>query len=151
MRKDMVSQQKNLALNSEKRISNYHTQTFWILLAAFTISLCYEVYRDTVMAGATSFDAFNPALAIFYVACFGMTFLVRVNRRWISWAMLFFTLGLIAVGMFYYDPEILPARHPGYVDWFESVVYLGLLFIAAFLCLQEVCGRTLIPGAQPAS
>jgi hypothetical protein len=117
----------------------------------FTLSLAYEVYRDTVMAGATSFDAFNPALAIFYVACFGMTFLARINRRSISWLMLLFTLGLIAVGMFYYDPEILPARHPGYVDWFESVVYLGLLFIAAFLCLQEVCGRTLIPGERSAS
>ena len=46
-------------------------------------------------------------------------------------------------------PEILPARHPGYVDWFESVAYLGLLFIAAFLCWQEVRGRTLIPGEEP--
>ena len=148
----MVSQQKSLAANSDKkRISAYSTQTFWILLATFTLSLGYEVYRDTVMAGATAFDAFNPALAIFYVVCFGMTLLTRVNQRWVSWVMLLFTLGLIAVGMFYYDPEILPARHPGYVDWFESVVYLGLLFIAAFLCLQEVCGRTLIPGEQPAS
>ena len=143
----MISQQKSLpANNDKKRISTYSTQTFWILLATFTLSLGYEVYRDTVMAGATSFDAFNPALAIFYLACFGMTFLVRLNRSWTSWLMLFFTLGLIAVGMFYYDPEILPARHPGYVDWFESVAYLGLLFIAAFLCLQEVRGRMLIPG-----
>lgn len=148
----MVSQQKSLAANSDKkRISTYSTQTFWILLATFTLSLGYEVYRDTVMAGATAFDAFNPALAIFYAVCFGMTLLTRVNQRWVSWVMLLFTLGLIAVGMFYYDPEILPARHPGYADWFESVVYLGLLFIAAFLCLQEVCGRTLIPGEQPAS
>ena len=148
----MVSQQKSLAANSvKKRISTYSTQTFWILLATFTLSLGYEVYRDTVMAGATAFDAFNPALAIFYVVCFGMTLLTRVNQRWVSWVMLLFTLGLIAVGMFYYDPEILPARHPGYVDWFESVVYLGLLFIAAFLCLQEACGHTLIPGEHPAS
>jgi hypothetical protein len=139
----MISKEKNLAANGneKERITNYHSQVFLVLLATFTLSLCYEVYRDTVMAGVTSFDAFNPMLAVFYVACFGMTFLARVQRRWISWLMLLFTLGLIAVGIFYYDPVILPARHPGYIDWFESVAYLGLLFIAAFLCLQELWGR----------
>jgi hypothetical protein len=61
-RKEMIFQEKNLAANS------YHMQAFWILLATFTLSLAYEVYRDTAMAGVTSFDAFNPTLAIFYSA-----------------------------------------------------------------------------------
>jgi hypothetical protein len=93
----MIFQEKNLAANSDKtrRISSYHMQAFWILLATFTLSLAYEVYRDTAMAGVTSFDAFNPTLAIFYAACFGMTFLVRVNRRWTWWLVLLFTLGLM--------------------------------------------------------
>jgi hypothetical protein len=55
------------------------------------------------------------------------------------------------MGTFYYDPIILPARHPGLIDWVESVAYLGLLFIAAFLCLQQLRGRVLVPAEYPPS
>jgi hypothetical protein len=146
-RKDPAPKEMNLPGNDDgkRKISNYHIQTFWALVATFTLSLSYEVYRDIAKAGVSSFDAFNSALAIFYLVCFGMTFLVRTNQRWAWWCMLLFTLGLIALGTFYYDPVILPARHPGPIDWFESVAYLGLLFIAAFLCLQQLRGRMLVP------
>jgi hypothetical protein len=137
--------------NNKKRISRYHIQVFWILLTTFTLSLSYEVYRDIAKAGVSSFDTFNPALAIFYLIGFGMAVLVRTNQRWTWWLALLYTLGLIAVGTFYYDPIILPARHPGLPDWFESVAYLGLLFIAVFLCLQQLRGSMLVPGEHPSS
>ena len=132
-------------VDQKKRISRYHIQVFWILLTAFILSLGYEVYRATVKAGVSSFDAFNLSTAIFYLICFGMTFLLRINKLWFWWLILLFTLGLIAIGIFYYDPVILPARHPELIDWFESVTYLGLLFIATYLCLQRLRERILIP------
>ncbi len=128
-----------------KRISRHHIQVFWVLLTTFTLSLGYEVYRATAKAGVSSFDAFNPTMAIFYLVCFAMTFLVRINKRWFWWLILLFTVGLIAIGIFYYDPIILPARHPELIDWFESATYLGLLFIATFLCQLRLRERVLIP------
>lgn len=129
----------------KKRNSRYHIQVFWILLTAFILSLGYEVYRATVKAEVSSFDVFTPTTAIFYLICFGMTMLVRINKLWFWWLILLFTLGLIAIGIFYYDPVILPARHPEFIDWFESVTYLGLLFIATYLCLQRLRESVLIP------
>lgn len=142
----------DLAGNTDtKRISRYHLQAFWILLTTFTLSLGYEVYRDIARAGVSSFDTFHPALVLFYLISFGMTVLVRTNRRWAWWLVLLFTLGLIALGTFYYDPVILPARHPGLLDWFESVAYLGLLCIANYLCIQQLRGTILVPGEHPSS
>ena len=151
-RNGRTPEEMDLAVNKDKkRISRYHIQAFWILLTTFTLSLGYEVYRDIAKAGVSSFDTFNPALVIFYLIGFGMTVLVRTNQRWAWWLVLLFTLGLIALGTFYYDPVILPARHPGPLDWFESVAYLGLLFIATFLCLQQLRGHMLVPGEHPSS
>ena len=147
-----TSEEMDLSVNNDKkRISRYHIQAFWILLTTFTLSLGYEVYREISKASVSSFDTFNPALVIFYLLGFGMTVLVRTNQRWAWWLVLLFTLGLIALGTFYYDPVILPARHPGPLDWFESVAYLGLLFIATFLCLQQLRGHMLVPGEHPFS
>ena len=79
--------------NGKKRISSYHIQVFWILLTTFTLSLSYEVYRDIAKAGVSSFDTFNPALALFYLIGFGMTMLVRTNRRWVWWLELLYRSG----------------------------------------------------------
>lgn len=134
-----------LRRNDRKRTSSYATQVFWILLAALTLYLSYELYRDIIQATISSFDTFTPALATFYLVGFGMSVLVRSNRRWVWWPVLLYTLGLLALGTFYYNPNILLARHPGLIDWFESVAYLGLLSIAAFLCIQHLRGNMLIP------
>ena len=151
-RSGRTPQERDLSVNTDnKRISRYHIQAFWILLTTFTLSLGYEVYRDIAKAGVSPFDTFNPALALFYLIGFGMTVLVRTNQRWAWWLVLLFTLGLIALGTFYYDPVILPARHPGPLDWFEGVAYLGLLCIATFLCLQQLRGTILVPGKHPSS
>lgn len=127
-------------------ISRYHIQAFWTLLVTFTISSGYEVYRGVSGTGIASFDTVNAVLFIYYLVGFGMAVLVRTNQRWAWWLVLLLTLALIAVGTFYYDPIILPARHPDALDWFESVAYLGLLFIAASLCVQQLRGRVLVPG-----
>ncbi|MFI7744761.1 hypothetical protein [Kocuria rhizosphaericola] len=45
--------------------------------------------------------------------------------------------------MFYYNPKIMVERKPGIIDWFEGLVYTGLLFVAAAFLLPEVLGLTL--------
>ena len=138
-----------LGSTDKQRISRYHIQAFWVLLVTFTLSLGYEVYRGMTRTGVASFDTFNAVLVIFYLVGFGMAVLVRTNHRWAWWLVLLLTLALIAIGTFYYDPTILPVRHPGPLDWFESVAYLGLLFIAAYLCVQQLRRRILVPDKNP--
>lgn len=128
-----------------KRISRYHRQAFWFLLTALSLSLGYELYRVIAKAGVSSYDTFNPALLLFYLMGFGMAALIRSNRRWAWWLVLLFTLVLIAMGTFYYDPIVLLARHPDLIDWCESGAYLGLLWVIAFLSVQQLRGRILLP------
>ncbi|GAB2651110.1 hypothetical protein GCM10009743_28980 [Kribbella swartbergensis] len=49
------------------------------------------------------------------------------------------------VSILFYNPKILPARRPGVVDWFEDLVFTGLVFLAAALLLHQVLGLTLEP------
>jgi hypothetical protein len=50
---------------------------------------------------------------------------------------------MILVSIFYYNPRILLERQPGVIDWFEDLVFTGLLFVAAVLLAYEVAGMTL--------
>lgn len=50
---------------------------------------------------------------------------------------------MIATSIFYYNPTIMIERQPGRLDWFEDLVFTGLLFVAAFLLYYEVMGYTL--------
>ena len=116
-----------------------HLQAFWILIATFTLSLGYEaIYRYIVKAGVSAFDAWSFSEIVFYLVGFGMTFLVLIKRVWVWWIELLFLLVLIAIAIFYYDPVMLLARHPGLIDWMEDTVYTGLLFVVAFLCLGNL-------------
>lgn len=56
---------------------------------------------------------------------------------------LIFSILLILVSVFYYNPKIMVERRPGIIDWFEGLVYTGLLFVAAAFLLLEVLGLTL--------
>ncbi len=120
-----------------------HLQAFWILIATFTLSFVYEaIYRYIVKAGVSAFDAWSFSEIVFYLVGFGMTFLVLVKRFWVWWIELLFLLGLIAIAIFYYDPVMLLARHPGLIDWMEDTVYTGLLFVVAFICLGNLRSRS---------
>lgn len=53
-------------------------------------------------------------------------------------AMTMETFKLICVGA-----KIMVERKPGIIDWFENLVYTGLLCVAATFLLLEVLGLTL--------
>jgi len=46
------------------------------------------------------------------------------------------------VSIFYYNPKIMLERQPGLIDWFEDLVYTGLLFVAAALLSYAVLGKS---------
>lgn len=48
---------------------------------------------------------------------------------------------MILVSIFYYNPRIMIDRQPGVIDWFEDLVFTGLLFVVVALLLYELRGR----------
>ena len=60
-----------------------------------------------------------------------------------AWVGLILSILLILVSVFYYNPKIMVERKPGIIDWFEGLVYTGLLFVAAAFRLLEMWGLTL--------
>ena len=59
--------------------------------------------------------------------------------------MLIVAVVLILFSIFYYNPVMMLAWKPGPIDWFEDLVYTGLLFVVAFLMAYALLDTTLIP------
>ncbi len=131
------------AARGERGRRPYSTQVAGVLLAAFTLSLGYTVY--TTLIGLTD-DAKNPMVLPFYVVGFGLAALARTNKRWAWPVVAAVVLLLIAVGIFYYPTIFVPARQTP-LGWFENDVYMGLLIVAEYLCIQRLRGVTLAPAA----
>lgn len=119
----------------------------WVLLITFALSLVYELYRVTVKAGTSRHDstrAFVRGLVLYAVAAVVICGLFA-GVRWAAWAGLVFSVFMILVSIFYYNPRIMLERQPGVIDWVEDLVFTGLLFVAATLLFYEVAGKTLQP------
>ncbi len=54
-----------------------------------------------------------------------------------------FSIAMILVSIFYYNPRMMLERESGIIDWFEDLVYTGLLSVAATLVLYAVVGKSL--------
>jgi phosphatidylserine synthase len=123
-------------------------QAAWILVAAFVLSLAYELYRATVKAGTSPHDSMaafvRTDLALYVVAAVVIASLFA-GFRWAPWVGLIFSAAVTAVSILYYNPKIMPARKPGLLDWFEDLVFTGLNILATALLLYQVLGVTLEP------
>jgi phosphatidylserine synthase len=127
---------------------SYSSQVSWILIAAFALSLLYELYRATAKAGTSKHDSMRSFLTQelpFNAIAFVLAVLVRTGRPWVAWTALAVGAGLIMVSIFYYSPIMLPQRRPGPLDWFEDKLYTGLLFVAVALLAYDLLGKTLVP------
>ena len=124
------------------------TQAAWALIAAFVLSLVYEIYRATAQAGTSrhdSKDSFvknNVALYLVAAAVIGLLF---VGFDWAPVIGLLFSAAVIGASIVYYNPRIMLDRQPGMIDWFEDVVFTGLVFVAGALLLYQVLGVALEP------
>jgi hypothetical protein len=124
------------------------TQAAWILVAAFGLSLAYELYRATAKAGTSRHDSmqsFARNNIAFYLIATIVIALLFAASEWAAWVGLLFSAGAIVASILYYNPTIMLERVPGIIDWLEDIVFTGLLFVAAALLLYDVLGVTLEP------
>jgi cytochrome bd-type quinol oxidase subunit 2 len=114
----------------------YSTQVAGALAAAFALSLAYSAIV-TFTGSHEGYSLGDPALWVFYAVGFGLAALALSDRRWAWWVTAAMVLALIAVGIFYY-PTVFPPSAQTPLAWFENDVYMGLLILAEYLCVQRL-------------
>jgi hypothetical protein len=117
----------------------------WVLVITFALSLAYEIWRATAKAGTSRHDSVRALVreSWLYVLAGIVIVLLFVGVPFAAWVGLVFTVLVILVSIFYYNPQMMLEREPGLIDWFEDLVYTGLLFVVAALLLLEASGLTL--------
>jgi len=129
-------------------VLRHHIVAFWVLAVAFVISAVYQLYRSTFME-IPRYDAFTPTTGVAYACLIGVSALVLTDRRWAWRVVSVLVLLLILVGIFWYYPVVVPARIEagamGVAGWLEGSIYMGLLFVAGFVCLLKLWGVRLVP------
>jgi hypothetical protein len=125
------------------------TLTFGVLASAFVVSALYQAYR-AMLYEVPRYDAFTLMYGVAYLAFVGISALVLTDRRWAWWTILVFVIALLAIGTFWYHPTVTVVRVEsgamGSVGWLESTLYLGLLFVAGFVCVLNLLGAQLVPS-----
>jgi hypothetical protein len=82
---------------------SYSSQVSWILIAAFALSLLYELYRSTAKAGTSKHDSMRSFLTQelpFYAIAFVLAVLLRTGWPWVAWMALAVGVALIVVSIF---------------------------------------------------
>ena len=112
----------------------------WVLTAATTLSILYELYRATVRSGVSEHDSIRGFVVQLpsYAAAAAVIVVLFVGGDWAAWVGLAFCAVVIAISITYYNPRIMLDRKPGLIDWFEDLVFTGLFFVAATQLLYEV-------------
>ena len=122
------------------------THAAWTLVATFALSFVYELYRATIKAGTSRHDSMHVFVTQgipFYVLAGLVITVLFTGAEWAAWIGLIVSIVLILVSIFYYNPRMMLERKPGLIDWFEDLVYTGLLFVAAALLVYDVLGKSL--------
>ena len=129
-------------------ILKQNTLTFGVLTAAFAVSALYQAYR-AMLNEIPEYDAFTPMTGVVYLAFVGISAVVMTDRCWAWWVVSVFVIPLLALGTFWYHPTFTMGRMEsgvmGLVGWLESTVYVGLLFVAGFVCTMHLLGVRLVP------
>lgn len=118
----------------------------WVMVAAFALSLAYELWRATAKAGTSRHDSLRAFLIQdlgMYVVAAVVIILLFAGVPFAAWVGLIFSVLVILGSIFYYNPKIMIERKPGIIDWFEDLVFTGLQFVVAALLFLEVSGLTL--------
>ena len=129
-------------------VLRHHIVVFWTLAAALVISAVYQLYRSAFNE-IPRYDAFTLTTSVVYASLIGVSALVLTDRSWAWWVVSVLVVLLVLVGVIWYYPVVVPARIEagamGLVGWLEGSVYLGLLFVAGFVCLLKLRGVRLVP------
>jgi hypothetical protein len=114
----------------------YRTQVAAVIAAAFALSLAYSAIV-TFTGSHEGYGLGDPTLWIFYALGFGLAAMALTDRIWAWWIVAVTVLILTAVGIFYY-PTVFPPSAQTHFAWFENDVYMGLLILAEYLCVQRL-------------
>ncbi len=128
-------------------VTTLESHAAWVLLAAFAISLAYELWRSTAKAGTSRHDSMRVFITqgiVIYVVGAVVVGLLLAGVAGAAWIGLVTAVGGILVSVFYYNPVVMPERQPELIDWVEDLVFTGLLFVAAALLAYEVLGKSLV-------
>lgn len=121
-------------------MENLTTHAAWTLIILFSLSIVYELYRATIKKDLSKHDSMKAFIALsplYIVSAVIITFLF-LGYSWAAPVGFVYCILLILVSIFYYNPKVLPERKPGIIDWFEDLVYTGLLFVAATMLAYEI-------------
>jgi hypothetical protein len=127
-----------------RRTLSYSTQVSGVLASAFALSLAYSVIV-TFTGSHEGYGLGDPTLWVFYAVGFGLAALALADKIWAWWIVAVAVLALIAVGIFYY-PTVFPSSAQTTLAWFENDVYMGLLILAEYLCVQRLRNVEVIAG-----
>ena len=125
-------------------MSNLAKHAAWVLMATFAMALMYGLYRATIMAGISEHDSIRTFVfqgLPFYVVAAIVIATLFARFKWAPSVGLAFSVACILVSIFYYNPQIMLSRQSGMIDWFEDLVFTGLLSVAAALLLYSIVGR----------
>lgn len=125
---------------------SYLDQIFRWLVALTALSLGYELYRATVMAGTSAHDTLGGVAMLAPTYALGLWFGHRMRRgeRWALWAVLVYCILVLAASLLYYNPVVMAERQPGLFDWFEDLAYTAMVFVTAFLATNALRGVDLV-------
>lgn len=121
-------------------MSNLTGDAAWVLAITFSLSFIYEIYRATIKAGTSQHDSVRTfVLQIpLYVGAAVVVSMLFAGIELAAEVALTFAIVVILVSIFYYNPRIMMERLPTAIDWFEDMLFTGLLFVAAALLIYEV-------------
>jgi len=117
----------------EAVLPQFEVHAAWSLLAAHAMAFAYEFWRATAKVGVSQHDSLKvfvrQGLATYAVA--GVIIASLFARlAWAPIAALVFSVCIVLVSIFYYNPKIMLERQPGLIDWIEDLVFTGLHFVA---------------------
>jgi len=121
---------------------SYRSLASNLLLAAFTMSAAYQLYRASL---GTSFavDRFTAVTAVAYASFFLVAAAVRTDRIWVWWVTGALELLGLVYGIVGYYPTVYAARPLEVLDWLEGTLYTGLLLAALGCTVLRLTGSTL--------
>lgn len=126
-------------------LENFAGHVALTMAAAFTLSAGYEIYRATCRTGVSPYDSWKSFAGLVAIAYLPAAILIIALLSGTSWsvpAALLFVIASILVSILYYNPKVLPQRRPEIVDWVESLVFTGLLFVAAAMLLYHLLEKS---------
>ena len=124
-------------------VTSYSRQVAGILATATIISIAYTLYTVVAFGDESLRD---PAMYILYGGLCGLIALARGDRRW-GWYVITFALAVVlALGVLVYPAMFVPARQ-NTLGWLENDLYMGLLLLAEYLCIQRLRGVAIVGEA----